>query len=276
MRAHHRIVASLAVAVCTALPFMSHAGAIKTIDCNIDAYNLTGRTANDFDIVLRGVSKAEVNRLYQNTRYFPNVDVTDIFIKNDPNDPGILIHYWGKEVRAFTDPVHIGYEISPSGPIGTVDQYWSWNGDRLGGPEFRCNLPTTHVDGSVTNPGTAPAWVQRRVAYQSGPVDLVDDLVLGSTLWANAQVIDQSFVEIAGDTSLPYTFADQGHGAYVMMYDVCADMACTGGRVQTVFNAVYYTPEPSSLALLVAGLAGLAVRARRNRGRKRRDTARPQ
>ena len=24
---------------------MSHAGAIKTIDCNIDAYNLTGRTA---------------------------------------------------------------------------------------------------------------------------------------------------------------------------------------------------------------------------------------
>jgi len=273
MRAYCRILATLALAVSSAMPFMSHAGAIKTIDCNIDAYNLTGTTANDFDILLRGVSKAEVDRVYQNNNYFPNVDVTDILIGSDP---GILIHYWGKDVLPGSQ-VHIGYEISPSGPIGTVDQYWSLDGARLGGPDFRCNLPTDYVDGSVTNPGTAAAWVQRRVAYQAGPVDLVTDLVLNSALWSNAQIIDASFVEIAASTTLPYTFTDQGYGAYVMMYDVCADMACTNGRIQTVFNAIHYAPEPSSLALLVVGLAGLTMRARRTTARPRtREATGPQ
>lgn len=226
---------------------VAHAGHIETIDCNIDAYNLTGQTANDFDIRLGGVSAAEVRKVYQS--FFPNVTVTD-------ESYGALIHYFGLDV-APGERVHIGYEISPSGPVGTIDQYWSYNGARLGAPDFLCNKPTSFRNGNVTNTSTSDLWIQRRVQIQADPVDLQTDLIVGSAFWASASVIDSTPISLVAGSTASYIFADEGKGAYAMIFDVCGDAACSSLR-ETVFSAVYYTPEPGAMSLLaVAGLAAL-------------------
>ena len=223
----------------------AQAGHIQTIDCNIDAYNLTGTTANDFDIKLGGVAASDINQVFlRPAQYFPNVTVTE-------ESYGALIHYSGLEVPNG-GRVHIGYEISPSGPWGTIDQYWSLDGARLGGPEFLCNQPTDYRDGNVTNTSSSDVWIRRRVAYQAGAVDLDEDLVRDSAFYDSAVLIDTDPIALLQNQTSRHRFADFGHGSYTTIYDVCADAQCLN-VTQTVFNSVFYTPEPGVVGLLALG-----------------------
>lgn len=254
-RGYRGALASLGIIVAAG----AQAGHITTMDCNIDAYNLTGQTANDFDIQLGGVAKSEVLKTFHNI--FPNVEVTE-------QPYGSLIHYYGREF-APGDSVHIGYEIFPAGPIGTIDQYWSYDGAKLGGPAFRCNKPTIFSDGNVTNTGSTDVWIQRRFAVEPDAVDLQNDLNTGTSFWNNATLIDQSPIALLAGATADYAFANVGAGSYTMMYDVCSDAQCSAGHVsETVFSSVYYTPEPGVLGLVgSAGLAALGASALRRRRR---------
>lgn len=236
----------------------AQAGSIRVIDCNIDAYNLTGTTANDFDIKLSGVAAGDISRVFlRPAQYFPDVSVTT-------ESYGALIHYSGREV-ANGDSVHIGYEIFPAGPWGTIDQYWSFNGARLGGPTFLCTQPTDYLDGDVTNTSSSDVWIRRRVAYQPGEVDLNDDLVRDSAFFASALLVDTDPIPLLQNQTSSYRFTDFGHGSYTTIYEVCADAQCNQ-LTQTVFNSVFYTPEPGVLSLMaLGGLLLAASRAPRRR-----------
>lgn len=236
----------------------AQAGSIRTIDCNIDAYNLTGTTANDFDIKLSGVAASNISQVFlRPAQYFPNVTVST-------ESYGALIHYLGREV-APGDSVHIGYEIFPAGPWGTIDQYWSFDGNRLGGPEFFCTQPTDYLDGNVTNTSSSDVWIRRRVAYQPDAVDLNDDLVRDSAFFASALLIDTDPLQLLQNQTSSYRFADFGHGSYTTIYEVCSDAQCNN-LTQTVFNSVFYTPEPGVLSLMaLGGLLLAASRAPRRR-----------
>ncbi|MBI5258289.1 MAG: hypothetical protein HY855_17420 [Burkholderiales bacterium] len=248
----------LAIGLATALG--AQAGHITTVDCNIDAYNLTGHTANDFDILLGGVAPADIGKVFLRPEtYFPQVEVT-------AQTYGALIHYSGREVP-HGGAVHIGYEISPSGPVNTIDQYWSWNGTRLGGPAFHCAAPTIERRGDVTNTSGADVWIQRRVVARPAAVDLQADLVRLSAFWTGALVIDGNPIALPQGQTRSHLFDDIGHGSYTLMYDVCADALCQDIR-QTVFSSAFVTPEPGAAWLALAGaLAMLAVPGRRCRPR---------
>lgn len=236
----------------------AQAGHVRNFDCNIDAYNLTGSTANDFDIKLGGVSASDITQVFlRPTQYFPNVSVST-------ESYGALIHYSGREV-ASGDAVHIGYEIYPAGPWGTIDQYWSLDGARLGGPEFLCQQPTDRLDGRVTNTSSSDVWIRRRVAYQAGAVDLAGDLVRDSSFFASAQLLDTDPIQLLQNQSTDYRFTDFGGGSYTMIYEVCGDAQC-GNVTQTVFSSLFYVPEPGVLGLVALGcLALAAARAPRSR-----------
>lgn len=235
----------------------AQAGAVRTIDCNIDAYNLTGQTANDFDILLRGTAPAQISRLFLRPgQDFPEVEVRD-------TADGALIHYHGMEV-ANGGRVHVGFQIFPAGPVGTIEQYWTWNGTPLGGPDFRCTPPLDPLDGRIQNTGISDVWVQRRVAIQENPVDLQNDLVRGSALWNAALLLDVAPVALDAGTTLDYRFGGGGHGSYTMMYDVCGDLACTN-VLQTVLQSTFYTPEPALPLLLAWPAAWLLLSRRRPR-----------
>ncbi len=229
----------------------AQAGHIQTIDCNIDAYNLTGSTANDFDIQLSGVTADDIRQVFlRPAQYFPDVSVST-------ESYGALIHYSGREI-ASGDSVHIGYEIYPAGPWGTIDQYWSLDGARLGGPEFLCRQPTDRLDGRVTNTSAGDVWIRRRVQDQAGAVDLADDLVRSSSFFAAAQLIDTDPIQLLQNQSTDYRFADLGGGSYTMIYEVCSDARC-GNVTQTVFSSLFYVPEPGVLGLAGLGLLLLAA-----------------
>lgn len=240
----------------------AQAGHIQSIDCNIDAYNLTGTTANDFDIKLAGVTASDVSQVFlRPARYFPNVSVST-------ESYGTLIHYSGRDV-AHGESVHIGYEIFPAGPWGTIDQYWSLDGNRLGGPEFLCNPRQDFRDGNVVNTSSSDVWIRRRVAYQEDAVDLNDDLVRDSAFFASAMLVDTDPIPLLQNQTASYRFSDFGHGSYTTIFDVCADARCNS-VTQTVFNSVFYTPEPGAWSLLVLG--GLLLAAMRAAGRRRIST----
>jgi hypothetical protein len=256
-------IATLAAVCGIGVALNTQAGALRTIDCNPDMYNLTGSPADDFDILLGNVRAADVTAYSDpllNHNPFPTVTVTDTSFV-DPNFgtvQGVLVHYFGAVVPD-RDSVHVGISLPVlSGNPYVFDQYWSSGGQKLGSPSFRCNLsPSDATDGTVTNFGSTAQWVQRRVLFQTANV-ILDDLIPGLSLWNSAVLIDSAPILVGAGQSLAYTLAGTGDGAYVIGYDVWADdNGQLGNLSQRVMQAFNVVPEPGTLALLALGLAGL-------------------
>ena len=236
----------------------AQAGTVELLDCNIDAYNLTGQTANDFDVRLPGMGSSSLTQIYGGSRrFFPQVTVTD-------EVDGTRLHFFGAEV-ADGGAVHIGYEIKPPGVVPTAEQNWSSNGAPLGAPVWGCTRPMANFrQAEIVNPGTDTAYVRIRAQFVSGPISLADDLIRDSALDLGAMVVTPVAIQLTAGQSANYGFDDFGHGSYVTIFDVCGDAACAK-VMETVFNAVQYTPEPGSGALLAGALAAAALASRARR-----------
>ena len=243
----------------------AHAGAFRTIDCNPDMYNLTGRTANDFDILLGNFTPANLLDVYTDpTRArnpFPDYSVTDL------GGGDVLIRYFGAEVPSGA-AVHVGISVSAGLGSGIIkDQFWSYdNGGQveiLGRPAFRCNLsPTDATDGDITNTSlTHGYWVQRRALFQRTNT-VLDDLLPDEALWNAASLIDADPVFVGAGQTLGYDFRSFGDGAYVLGYEVWTDEGGQLGRLaQRVMQSNNMVPEPATLLMVGAGLL-LLVRRR--------------
>lgn len=258
-----RVTQLICLAACTAaMAQTTYAGSVSTIDCNVDLYNLTGYTANDFDYIIAGLVETDVKKLYSG----PLNKFTDAEVKPWPdatNQSGILVHFFGAEVPDG-EGVHVGYEVGVHGlqGVAAVDAYWSWNGAKLGSPSVLCGgLQNTYREAQITNSGQSTVWVQRRALYQEAIVDL-DDLYRGGSVWDDASLVDSMLIELEAGESLLHTFGETDHGSYILVTDVFLDSA-GNTRQSTVFTSVNYTPEPSMVGLLGAGLLGLLWMRRR-------------
>ncbi|MBL8382150.1 MAG: PEP-CTERM sorting domain-containing protein [Burkholderiales bacterium] len=257
-----------AVALCASFAFPAHAGSLRTIDCNPDMYNLTGRPANDFDILLGNFQPANLLEVYTDPlrvrNPFPDYSVTDL------GGGDVLVRYFGAVVpdRAA---VHVGIRVAAGVGNGVVkDQYWTWDGANIGAPAFRCNLlPQDYNDGSVTNTSTIDAyWVQRRVLYQMSQTAL-SDLLPGTTLWNSAALIDSAPVLVGAGQSLAYGFGVSGDGSYILGYDVWTDNnGQVGELAQRVMQAYHVVPEPGTLLLVGAALVAAFGRRSMRLGRR--------
>lgn len=261
----NRILGGLLVAAFgVGISVTAEAGSIRTIDCNPDMYNLTGQTANDFDIVLGNIDASDVSGVYSDPTLshnpFPTHTVSDL------PDGNVLVRYSGAEVPDRTS-VHVGISVPYlSGNPYVVDQYWTRDGINIGSPTFRCNLdPVSYTDGAIRNAGSTAAWVQRRVLHLSNSVTL-DQLLPDEALWSAASLIDAAPVRVGAGQSLGYVFANSGDGAYLMAYDVWNDDSNAPGALsQRLMQAFNVVPEPSPLLLLVCPALVFAFRGRRRR-----------
>jgi hypothetical protein len=255
--------AALVLLVCGAmLALQAPAGAacrdIQGGLSNFDVFNRTGLTANDFEVILLGVSATDLGSLY--TGDYPNATVTTVA-------GGVKIRWTGDTTLNGTWS-HFGIGLKGNLNPTSTEFSWTFNGGALPVPPPRQWQDWNMVNGNtvardvIRNQGPDPFRVQRRILTLPGPnVVELNELLRGGALWNQALLIDTTPVEILGGANLNWDFPVTDDINYMMMYDMFDSQ--TGERMMTFLNAVQVCPEPGVLSAVACCLGTALLRRRK-------------
>src|SRR4051812_14825641 len=141
-----------AFAVLAPVPAMAQ---IRGYLSNFDAWNFSGRDANDFELYLGGITPGMITSTWKVA--FPNATITDL-------GTGTFIRWTGGTVPD-TGFAHFGVGITGNAQPVPVSYSWTWNGEVI------WSLPPAWQGWDFNGPrrrdviqnwGTDPIFVQRR------------------------------------------------------------------------------------------------------------------
>ncbi|HVT11027.1 MAG TPA: hypothetical protein VHE55_02065 [Fimbriimonadaceae bacterium] len=229
---HARKLVTTVVVACAAMAPLSALAQVRGYLSNFDVWNFSGKTANDFELYLGGITPDMITSTFRGN--FPNAQITNL-------GTGSLIHWTGSSVPD-TGKAHFGVGVKGNAQPKPVTYSWTFNGAVIWSlpPAWQgWNFygPRTDV---IQNWSPDPIFVQRRYLVYSGSLQL-EDLMRGSAIWNAGKIIDSAPVPVQPGGTLTFDFVpqDDPDAWYILMYD---EFDASGRLIRTYLNAAQAGP----------------------------------
>ena len=241
------VLAALAVLVllCTA----ASATSIQKCISLCEVWNRTGQDANDFHLLIGGISVADLDpNGYCDSDYSKRTvfqDFTGVHIYwEDGSTPNGASDLFGFTVRGAVTLTSVLAQWTQNGMyIATLDDVWQdWT------------VINDTIGDTINNRSGGDRWIQRTAGSSPTPVTIQD--LIGMPSPPNPIPLDQSPIRIGNWWSLLYVYTQApGTGSYFMFYDLYSDQPSPNTLEMRFRNAAVVGSPLPPLALEVSEYA---------------------